>query len=73
MDVHKSNHLPRGWDQERVRDLIDYYENQTDVEAAAEHEAALSRPDHTLMPIPSELVPEVHELIARHEAKRAGG
>jgi hypothetical protein len=37
---------PPGWDQGRVQDLLDHYERQTDDEAAAEHEAALSRPDH---------------------------
>jgi hypothetical protein len=37
---------PPGWDQRRVQDLLDHYERQTDDEAAAEHEAASSRPDH---------------------------
>ncbi len=62
---------PRGWSEERVLDVLDYYEAQSDEEAAAEHEAALSKPDHALMPIPHELVPEVSRLIAEHEAKRA--
>jgi hypothetical protein len=63
--------FPPGWDEQRVREVLDYYEHQTDEEAAAEHEAALSRPDHTLMAIPCELVPEVHQLLAEHEHKRA--
>lgn len=63
--------FPPGWDEQRVREVLDYYENQTDEEAAAEHEAALSRPDQTLMPIPHELVPQVRQLLAEHEHKRA--
>lgn len=69
--MKKENRFPPGWDAQRVRDLAEYYDRQTDEEAAAEHDAALSRPDHTLMPIPRELVPQVHELLAEHEAKRA--
>lgn len=69
--MKKKNEFPPGWDERRVREVLDYYENQTDEEAAAEHEAALSRPQHTLMPIPHELVPRVHELLAEHEEKRA--
>ncbi len=65
------NEFPPGWDEERVLDVLEYYENQTEDEAVAEHEAALSRPDHTLMPIPCEIVPKVRELIAKHEAKLA--
>ena len=63
----KKSEYPPGWDQRRVQDLLDHYERQTDDEAAAEHEAALSRPDHTLMEIPTELVPAVREIITEHE------
>jgi len=62
---------PRGWSEERVLDVLDHYETQSDEEAAAEHEASLVKPDHALMPIPHELVPAVSRLIAEHEAKRA--
>lgn len=65
----EENRFPPGWDEQRVRAVLEYYENQTDEEAAAEHEAALSRPGHTLMPIPHELVPQVQQLIARYEEK----
>jgi hypothetical protein len=63
----KKSEFPPGWDETQVRELLDHYERQTDEEAAAEHEAALSRPDHTLMEIPTELVPAVREIIAEHE------
>jgi hypothetical protein len=67
----RENQFPAGWDEQRVREVLEYYENQTDDEAAAEHEAALSRPGHTLMSIPHELVPQVHRLLAEHQEKRA--
>jgi hypothetical protein len=64
----KPNEFPAGWDEQRVRELIDYYESQTDAEAAAEHEAALSGTTGTLMEVPAALVPLVRELIARYES-----
>jgi len=63
----KKNEFPAGWNKTRVQELLDHYERQTDEEASAEHEAALSRPGHTLMEIPTELVPAVREIIADHE------
>jgi hypothetical protein len=63
----RKSEFPPGWDETRVQELLDYYEQQTDEEAAAEHAAALSRPDHTLMEVPTELVPAVREIIAEHE------
>jgi hypothetical protein len=63
----KKSEFPPGWDEKRVQDLLNHYERQTDEEAAAEHEAALSRPDHTRMEVPTELVPVVREIIAEHE------
>ncbi len=63
--------FPAGWDNARVREVIGYYENQTDEDAAAEHEAALAQADETLLPIPNALVPQVRRLIARHKRSRA--
>lgn len=37
--------LPDGWDEQRVREVPEHYERQTDHEAAAEHEVALSQLD----------------------------
>ena len=34
------NRFPPGWDEARVRDLIEHYESQTEDEAVAEDEAA---------------------------------
>lgn len=36
------NQFPDGWNEARIRRVIEHYENQTDDEAVAEDEAALS-------------------------------
>ncbi len=66
----KTNDFPAGWDEQRIRELTQYYESQTDEEAAVEHEAALSSQTGTLMEVPTELVPLVRDLIARHRRVR---
>jgi hypothetical protein len=65
--MKRANEFPRGWDDQRVREVLDFYESQTDEDAAAEHDAALSSPDHTVMEVPAELVPVFRQLIAEHE------
>lgn len=69
--MSKTGDLPPGWDEQRIRDLLDYYESQSNEEAAAEHEAALANPEHTLMEVPAELVPIFRQVIAEHEKLRA--
>jgi hypothetical protein len=66
----KLNEFPAGWDEQRVREVVNYYEAQTDEEAAAEHDAASSNPSGTVMEVPTELVPVFRELIARHQQER---
>jgi tRNA1(Val) A37 N6-methylase TrmN6 len=56
---------PAGWDEERVRKLAEHYDNQTQDEQVAEHEAALKAEGHTVMVVPSELVPQILELISK--------
>jgi hypothetical protein len=68
--MKKINEFPSGWDERRVREVLEHYENQTDEDAAAEHEAALSSPEHTVMEVPAELVPLFRQLIAEHEKDR---
>jgi hypothetical protein len=65
------NQFPPGWDEDRVRRVVNYYEAQSDTEAAAEDEAVFGG-DHTLMEIPAELVPAIRELIAKHQQHRDG-
>ena len=58
---------PEGWDEQRVRRVLDHYEGQTEDEAVAEDEAAYEDRTHSLMQIPVELVPAVRKLIAKHK------
>ena len=55
-----------GWDAKKVKALADYYDNQTDEEAIAEAEAALEAEGQTLVMVPSELMPTIRALIAKH-------
>ncbi|PYR78503.1 MAG: hypothetical protein DMF86_05675 [Acidobacteria bacterium] len=57
--------FPQGWDEERVRRVLEHYETQSDEEAVAEDEAASESTTHTAMEIPVELVPQVRELLAQ--------
>ena len=60
---------PAGWDEERVRRVLQHYEAQSDAEAVAEDEAAYEATTHTMMEVPVDLVPVVRELIAKRNAE----
>jgi hypothetical protein len=60
--------FPKGWDESRVRRILDHYESQTDEEAANEDQEAFESTTHTAMEVPVELVPEVRQLIAKRRA-----
>jgi hypothetical protein len=62
----KANKFPPGWDEQRVRKVLEHYEAQTEEEAVAEDEAAYEDKSQTFMEIPNALVPKVRELIAKH-------
>ena len=47
--------FPPGWDEERVRNILAHYEDQSEEEAVAEDEAAFEDPKQTVMVIPNEL------------------
>ena len=59
---------PEGWDEGRVRRVLEHYEHQSDEEALAEDEAAWESTTHTAMEVPVDLVPEIRELIAKRQA-----
>ena len=59
---------PEGWDEARIRRVLDHYENQSDTDAAAEDEESFQSTTHTAMEVPVELVPEVRRLIASRRA-----
>ncbi len=58
--------FPDGWDEKRVRRLLDHYESQTEDEAVAEDDGVLEDKTQTLMAIPNALVPAVKALLSRH-------
>ena len=58
--------FPAGWDEERVRRVLEHYDAESDEEAVAEDEAAFEETTHTAMEVPVDLVPRVRELIAKH-------
>lgn len=62
--------FPPGWDEERVRRVLEHYESQTEEEAAAEDGAAYDEDDQSMVGVPHELVPKVRNLIAEHQARK---
>lgn len=66
----KQTRFPPGWDEERVRRVLEHYETQTDEEAVAEDEAAFEATTHTAVEIPVELLPAVRELLATRKKAR---
>lgn len=69
----KETRFPAGWDEERVRRVLEHYKQQTEEEAVAEDEAAFESPTETVIEIPKELLPLVRELLAKHERERQRG
>jgi hypothetical protein len=63
----KQSRFPAGWDEKRVRKVLEHYESQSEDEAVAEDEAAYEDASQTIMEVPKELVPVIRELIAKHE------
>jgi hypothetical protein len=59
---------PNGWNESRVRRVLNYYESQSDEEAATEIRSAL---ENTTMEVPTALVPAVRELIAKRKSSHA--
>lgn len=57
--------FPPGWDERRVREVIEHYDNQTEDEQFAEIEAAHDAEEVTFVAVPQELIPEVRALLAR--------
>jgi hypothetical protein len=64
----KQSRYPDGWDEARVRRVLEHYEEQSPEETVAEDESAFESTTHTAMEVPTELVPQVRELIARRRA-----
>ncbi len=62
----KANRFPKGWDEKRVRRVLQHYETQTEAEAVAEDEKALK--GRTIVQVPHELLPVIRELIRLYHA-----
>ena len=61
----RQSKFPTGWDEKRVKRVLEHYETQSEDETVAEDEAAYEDTNQTFMEIPNELVPVVRELIAK--------
>jgi hypothetical protein len=59
------NKYPPGWNEERVRRVLEHYDSQSDEQAVAEDEAAYEDTTQTVMEVPVDLVPAIRELIAK--------
>ena len=73
MKKNTETRFPAGWDEQRVREVIEHYEAQSEEEAVAEDEAAFERAHETMMAVPHDLVPAVRELISRYEEEHQVG
>ena len=63
--MSKRSKFPAGWDDRKVKRVVEHYQSQTESEAVAEDETAARLDGKTLMEVPNELVPTVRDLIAR--------
>ena len=64
----KQSRFPKGWDEERLKRVLDHYESPTEDEAVAGDEAAWEDASQTFIEVPNELVPAVRELLAKKVA-----
>ncbi len=64
--MNHTNDFPKGWNEERVRKVIDHYEALSEDEELSEDEAAYEDTNYTIMQVPKELVGSVRALIAKH-------
>jgi hypothetical protein len=60
--------FPKGWDDQKIKDLLDCYEAQSADEQAGEIESALNSHEVTMMAVPTELEDEVRALISRRQS-----
>ena len=66
----RQNRFPAGWDEARVRRVLEHYERQTEDEAVAEDEATFQLRGQAVMVVPKRLVPEITRFI---EGRRSRG
>ncbi len=66
MSKEESN-FPLGWNEERARQVIAHYEEQSEEDAVAEAETVLEDKNQAVFKVPNELVPAVRKLLAEHK------
>ena len=60
--------FPKGWDEQRVQQLIAKLDARTDEEwIAADEAAATNEGDRTVITVPTVLLPEIRRLLASHK------
>lgn len=67
----RENRFPKGWNEERVREVLLHYEQQPDEEAVAEDEAAFEAQGQAVMVVPQTLVPTITKLIEKRQRVRS--
>jgi hypothetical protein len=65
----KKQQFPKGWDEQRVKQLIAELDARTDEEwVAADEAAAAEADDQTVITVPTALLPEIRRLLASHRS-----
>jgi hypothetical protein len=59
------NRYPKGWNLRKVREVIEYYDHQSDEEAIAEAEAAYRKRTSAWVQVPLRLLPQVRRILAK--------
>ena len=60
--------FPKGWDEDRVKNLIKREESLTEDQQTAEDDAAVAELDgQTVIIVPDALLPEIRQLLANYK------
>lgn len=65
----KRNKYPTGWNERKVRKVLEHYESQTENTAIAEDEAAFELKDQAVMVVPKKLVPKITRFIEQQRPR----
>ncbi len=60
--------FPAGWDEKRVKALLEREESLSEDEQAAEDEAGLEASGQAVISVPTELLPAIRQLLATHKS-----
>jgi hypothetical protein len=66
----KRTGFPPGWNEARVRRVLEHYERQNEDQAVAEDEAAFRSRSQAVMVVPKRLVPAITRFIERQGRHR---